>query len=1434
MKPLHFYYQVNAKPSQTAVKKISSASEETDCKRKVAHGSRAEKLPGGACLKRVITNNRQNVKVKGVICSSVNKKASKAAVKKVKSPAGECLASQIPKASSRECSFSAETLPISVETKELDEKSDLKDNCRRKEDCDSQDWKAAEVSLDEQNRVKSVRDLDSKEMQMKSSERNSIELTESEVTDIEVGPKTSSRTVENETPKPSPNQKKSGLADCSPSADSALSPSRPETVSQLMTVDGFDTMSDAEGNAIDSASSPPPPTKRMKMAEPNDRNLFAAINSMIVNSNNDNVVSSSTSSQASTDDSGDNKTSVETQTSAKLIGRCSKKGKPRTKKDSIVKSRSMKQIDCNDHARVLPPTSAASVVALSADTSSQSISVATHTYSTAVDTTTQQCTSATLCVPICINDKTGGGSNLILNLPQNVSVQCRIRSDKILIASNPTATAANPDVASSTFSSISYNQTTTISAKSPVPPVVQSRPSPSLTSEASPVLTSQVSPCLTSEASPTVTSQAALAVKSPAQPIMASSGQPNRSSITRSSLAAPSMTSSVAPNVKSSQLSDDNRIASPLPRQLDTRTITENNGNVCNNRVTSAGECQASGKEVPVKRGAVKWTVNTSDTSLRFRNKDRCHDCLGEVPVQSTNPGKSETVSSASTCVSPSPVRCAIPITRSPETVPLIAASLAKPPCESNVNVVASKTTCPKSALGQKEATVTKVPCCATATNRDVDPIRGKTPQNVAPALKQNRGPTNVCKTISRPKEVVPPATTSVVSANSFTAPTSSGVSTTKAVLFKPYQITTTTTSHVTSPKRSVDGITATATFQSNAHHSVLYSNPTFPMFPNFQYPKDQPALTHQADISKAYCCMMRDSVLASTASCEMTKSGMPAVHRTMSNIPLHSVIKVPTYTARKMPQNKKSEKKGSRSPRNESSSTPIASVSILRKPESSLGSQETLGQKGGLKVDEVEGKLIDCPVSDYVREMSVSKGSQGGDRKVALQATTPKGIQDDLTHGKVDEGWNQLTASSSSIRSCLKLPLVRTDILDKGDSSPCSISTSSLNEPSALPTYDSETVPKIPLTKKRFDLPSPSSSGSDHRHSPKRRSEKTCPTDEMSYTCAEADSGTSPGAVSFSPPRCGSKNDTPPGGLSPNLLQQSSATGSSLRKKLVIDLERCSPRQGKASSGANCTPSPSVSTSFDQRLHCCSPTTTTIPPADPPLSGGQTTPPRLVISLPRCQIPAPTTLLSPSGGCQSQWSPTSSGTDNSPPTTKRLKLMCNGMTIYRTLESPGSRSPRRTSGGGGGSSSRKSSPVSAPAVVDCPLTLLSRASSCKSPSPPQGKCRRKSNSSTPVLSTGMEPKSVVVTGGDPVAVVSVDSTSTSPRTPATTVSLSNDNGLFVMTPWKVHERSSVSVAASGVEEPLELTTKEVKERQKEREYAKLMSNLRPPSAFTT
>lgn len=1446
VKPLHFYYQVKAKPSQTSVKKISSASEKTDCKRRVACGSRAEKLLGGACLKRITENNRLNMKLKGVIRSSLHKKPPKAAAKRAKQTPENCLALQIPEgsssSSSRESSSLPETSPISEETKKLDKKSDLKENCRRKEDCDSQDGKPMEEAfLDKQTRDKSLRDFDSKEMasiQTKTSERNLEELTESDITDIsDIAQKTSSRTAENEKPPTqlSPSSKKS--ADCSPSADSALSPSRPETVSQ-MTVDGFDTTSDSEGNAIDSASSPPP-TKRTKLAEPNDRNLFAAIKSMIVN-NNDNVVSSSTSSQASTEDSGDNKTSVETQTTTKLISRCSsKKGnKLRGKKDSsVIKSRPSKQT--NPDARGVPPPPSSNVVALSADTSSQSISVTAHTYSPAVDTTTQQCTSATLCVPICIGgDKTGAGSNLILNLPQNVSVQCRIGSDKILIASNPRVVAAGPDAASTTVGSISYDQTTETIAESPgsqpshgltsqvspslaseASPAVTSQVSPTVTSQASPSVTSQASPTVTSQASPTLTSQAAFTIKSPAQPVVASSGQRNGSSTARTtvtSLAAPSVKSSVAPSVKSPQ-SNNTGIASPLPRQLNTRRITENNVNACNNSVTSAGECQASGKEVPVKKGAVKRTVDMSEASVKFRNKERRHESVGDVQIQSSNCGKSEKVVGSAPLVNPSPVRCAIP-TRSPEPVLSNASALPAPRCEPNVCVVPAKVACSKSTLCQKEALGSKAPCRGTATDLDAG-IRNKVPQNVATVLPQNPVTTSICKTLSRPKEMSLAVTaTSVVSASSATVATPSGVSTSKPALFKPYQITTTTASRVTSPKCSVDGITTTAaSFQSSTHRNTLCTNQTIPMSPSFQNPKDhQTLIPHQGDFSKAYSCMMRDSVPASPVlSCEPAKSGVSAVHRTMSNIPLHSVIKVPIYTARKMPQNKKSEKKGSRSPRNESSSAPVASSSILRKPE--LFSQETLGQKA-TEAGEVEGKLIDRLVSDNVHETPVSNGNQGGNGDSALKATAPKGIKNDSCLGKDGEGCNR-QRTSSSIRSCLKLPLVSADVLDGGDSSSCSISTSS-NEQSVLPAYES--VPKTPqAAKKRFDMPVPSDN--DHRHSPRQHSGgKASLVDEMSYTCAEADSGTSPGAVSLSPPRCNSKDDASGRELSTNQLQPSSVSGgASLRKKLVIDLERCSPRQGKSSSTIY-TPL-SHSTSL---LRCCSPTTTTIPPADaappPPLPPGQTTPPRLVISLPRCQIPAPTTVLSPSGGClSSQWSPTSSVTDTSPPTTKRLKLMCNGMTIYRTLESPGSRSPRRTSSGGG-NNSRRSSPVSAPVVSDSPMSLLGRPSSCKSPSLPQGKCRRKSNSSAPA---GVEPK---VPGGDTVVIVSVDSTSTSPRSVATTVSSSGDNGLFtVMTPWKGHER--VISLPEPVEEPLELTTKEVKERQKEREYAKLMSNQRPP-----
>lgn len=171
---------------------------------------------------------------------------------------------------------------------------------------------------------------------------------------------------------------------------------------------------------------------------------------------------------------------------------------------------------------------------------------------------------------------------------------------------------------------------------------------------------------------------------------------------------------------------------------------------------------------------------------------------------------------------------------------------------------------------------------------------------------------------------------------------------------------------------------------------------------------------------------------------------------------------------------------------------------------------------------------------------------------------------------------------------------------------------------------------------------------------------------------------------------------------------------------------------------------------------------------------------------------------------------------------------MCNGMTIYRTLESPGSRGAS-AGGGGGGSSGTRKSPVSAP-ILDCSSSKLSLFSSPKK-TPTQGKHLLKAvghgddRAAAAVVVVGVLPGS---------AVASVDSTSTSPRSvEAAAASVASSGVVHTVPPWKGLERSVSLPDPGSTEEPLELTTKVVKERQKEKEYERFMSSRRPTSAFT-
>lgn len=279
---------------------------------------------------------------------------------------------------------------------------------------------------------------------------------------------------------------------------------------------------------------------------------------------------------------------------------------------------------------------------------------------------------------------------------------------------------------------------------------------------------------------------------------------------------------------------------------------------------------------------------------------------------------------------------------------------------------------------------------------------------------------------------------------------------------------------------------------------------------------------------------------------------------------------------------------------------------------------------------------------------------------------------------------------------------------------------------------------------------------------------------------------------------------------------------------KLVVDLERSrSPPGGQGS-----------------------PTTTLHPgthPTDSRPGGGKTPPPQTQkLGVQRCPPVTPGitgSVKNPIQGLPHRSPPSSSSSssaDNSSPpppappalapTTKRLKLMCNGITLYRTLESPGSRS--RGLGGVEESGTVKSfssstSSSSTSAVLLEPGPAVPTASKTAS----HGKSRRRSIGPSSRSNTGG--LAAVLIGGEPSAVVRVDSTSTSPRSASVRARGPSEDA--VVSSWKGLGRSvSLPDHPDCMDAPLELTTRVVKERQKEREFEKLISTLRPHSAFTT
>lgn len=1070
------------------------------------------------------------------------------------------------------------------------------------------------------------------------------------------------------------------VTECNNSADSALSPNRSDVVTQsTLTSDSSDmtTSSDVETfEVIDSASSQLPPKKKMKKSEIPaggvvDRNLFAVINSMIAGTtdnnnsnsrnNNDNVVSSSTSSQVSADDSSDcgaSKTSVETQTSVKLVSR---KAKPRSKKvPSLVKTRNKNDEDANPETQrpSASPASSAAVVAAavaSAHTSSgqQHISVSAHTFSSTTAVT--PCTSTTLCVPICIGDK---GSNLILNLPQNVSVQCRIRSDKILIASNPTA--GNPDT-------VAPDAGKEGTAPVPTHPTVPSSEGTSLL------------------------------ICSP-----------------------PKCTDAAGTGLIGTGTTVEDTTSKERNRTKSLGADLSGDGTCGHKQIISSNHpehCQVPSDTTPDKDISRDQDTNTSGASL-FRSASLSCNAGCHGNAMATSSGQSF---------------CSANSTRQPSlSSKSTLISTVKPPLE----------------VDAKPSTPSDTP----KTDPQKSAPKQKPVQSVLPNVAK-RANSTVHTPITTPNTVDTPST-----------------STNKVVLFKPYQMAT--TSETKSPKTEVPtGNAAGILHNRQSTCAGSYRSPQYTAYTSFT----RPICTQDEDKQPH---LLKDPVAAS-GSAEQ-KGLKPAVHCTAGNIPFRSIIKVPVYTA--------------------------SCSQASRKPER----KSTAGSKSNQSSSKDKGS--------FYHGQEIPKNDEHS--KKTSKTTVTSLCADSVTKEEAKESSSsseQRTQIKNSLRVDLKLPLTSrsSEAVEGGGANLADASQITCRKAQSLKRQHPEHLDSTP-------------------NSPRRRSEKLSVLDEMTYTRAEADSGTSPCTATGSPPhpRSGpSKNDEKKAGSQQHHHhhQHRSANDSSpVRRTLVIDLERCSqgrPPSEYISSSRKKSSSSSSTTVESPRLHCCSPTTTTTTPLERSGSQAQpatqSPPTKLVISLPRCKV-SPT-----------QSPPSSSvGNDSPPTTTKRLKLMCNGMTIYRTLESPGSRSASAGgsgsssggSGGGGGSSGTRKSPVSAP-ILDCSSSKLSLFSSPKTPT--QGKHRLKA------VGHGDHAAAVVVGVLPGSAVASVDSTSTSPRSVEAAAAATNNSVVYTVPPWKGLERSVSLPGPGSTEEPLELTTKVVKERQKEKEYERFMSSRRPTSAFT-